>query len=269
MLMASRLLILLVTLCVASPVVAADRLRLATTTSTENSGLLTVLLPAFESVCSCQVDVIAVGTGQALRLGSSGDVDVVMVHAPALEAAFVKDGFGLERHTFMQNDFVIVGPTADPATVRSGDDGPSALAVIRAAGAGFVSRGDDSGTHSRERQLWTKAGVEPDWSGYMSAGQGMGAVLLMASEKQAYSLTDRGTWLARKDALELVVVLEGDAALINPYSVIAVNPKRFDWVQAGLANQLVDWLKSKDAQDRIGAFRAGGEQLFVPLMLAD
>ncbi len=261
-----RLLTLLLALCVASPALAGERLRLATTTSTENSGLLSALLPAFEARCRCDVDVIAVGTGQALRLGSKGDVDVVMVHAPALEEAFVKDGFGLERHTFMQNDFVIVGPKADPAGVRGMSAGPAALAAIRSSMAAFVSRGDESGTHSREKQLWLSAGVRPNWAGYMSAGQGMGAVLLIASEKRAYSLTDRGTWLARKDALELDVLVEGDATLVNPYSVIAVNPERFDWVKAELANQLVQWLKTKDAQDRIGAFRVGGEQLFVPLI---
>ncbi len=264
-----RLLTLLLVLCLAAPAAAEDRLRLATTTSTENSGLLEDLLPAFETLCSCEVDVIAVGTGQALRMASKGDVDVVMVHAPALEEAFVQDGFGLQRHTFMKNDFVIVGPKADPAGVRGMGQGPVALAAIRASMAAFVSRGDESGTHSREKELWRNALVRPNWSGYMSAGQGMGAVLLIASEKRAYTLTDRGTWLARKDALELDVLVEGDAALVNPYSVIAVNPERFEWAKEELANQLVEWLKSKDAQDRIAAFRVSGEQLFVPLIKAE
>lgn len=264
-----RLLVLLLSLSFVSPAFAADRLRLATTTSTENSGLLATLLPAFEALCSCSVDVIAVGTGQALRLGSQGDVDVVMVHAPALERAFVTDGFGIERHTFMQNDFVIVGPATDPAKVRGGKDGPAALMMIRTAQAPFVSRGDESGTHAREKQLWAKAAADADWDGYMSVGQGMGAVLLMASEKQAYTLVDRGTWLALEDKLDLELLVQGDATLLNPYSVIAVNPERFPSVQAALTTKLIDWLKSEDAQDRIGAFRLGGERLFVPLLTGD
>jgi tungstate transport system substrate-binding protein len=259
--------LLILALCVASPLVAQERLKLATTTSTENSGLLAELLPAFEQECGCSVDVIAVGTGQALALGERGDVDVVMVHAPALEQAFVAGGFGLRRHTFMQNDFVLVGPPADPARIQGASDAAAALKAVRASGASFVSRGDESGTHHRERGLWTSAGLEPDWDGYLAAGQGMGAVLVMASEKQGYTLTDRGTWLARKDKLDLEIVCEGDASLLNPYSVIAVNPARFDWLQKDLAADLVAWLQTKPAQERIGAFRVGGEQLFTPLLL--
>ena len=264
--MALRLLVLCAALLTSVPAHAADRLRLATTTSTENSGLLPALLPAFETLCDCSVDVIAVGTGQALRLGSRGDVDVVMVHAPDLEEAFVKDGFGVAQVTFMRNDFVIVGPPSDPARVRGAGVGAAALAAIEAATAPFVSRGDESGTHRRERRLWTEVGVEPRWDGYLSAGQGMGAVLLMASEKQAYTLVDRGTWLARKDALDLEILVHGDAALSNPYSVIAVNPERHPHVRSALATELVQWLMGADAQARIGAFRVEGEQLFVPLL---
>ena len=258
--------LVLLCLCLATPAVAGERLKLATTTSTENSGLLADLLPVFEASCDCQVDVIAVGTGQALALGRKGDVDAVLVHAPDLEEAFVAGGFGVDRRTFMQNDFVIVGPKSDPAGIRGGKDGPAALTRIKEAGAAFVSRGDESGTHHREKSLWKAAGVEPDWKGYLAAGQGMGAVLLMAHEKQAYTLTDRGTWLARKADLELEILVEGDARLLNPYSVMAVNPEKFDWVKRELAGELIDWLCAADGQHRIGTFRIGGEALFTPLL---
>ena len=258
---------LLLLLLATTPASAQERLKLATTTSTENSGLLGDLVPAFEATCGCRVDVIAVGTGQALALGRKGDVDAVLVHAPDLEEAFIADGFGVGRRTFMQNDFVIAGPKTDPAGVRGTADGPAALARIRGAGASFVSRGDESGTHHREKSLWTAAGEEPDWKGYLAAGQGMGAVLLMAHEKQAYTLTDRGTWLSRKADLDLEVLVEGDGRLLNPYSVMATNPERFDWVKRELAGELIDWLCAADGQRRIGAFRVGGEQLFTPLLI--
>lgn len=261
------LLSILVPLLCAAELEAAERLRLATTTSTDNSGLLRELLPPFEASCRCSVDVIAVGTGQALKLGSRGDVDAVLVHAPALEEAFVRDGFGVDRRTIMQNDFVIVGPRSDPARIRGLEDGGAALHRVAASGATFLSRGDESGTHQREKQLWAAVGVEPAWAGYLAAGQGMGAVLTLASEKQAYALTDRGTWLSRRAGLALDVLVEGDGALLNPYSVMAVNPSRFDWVKAGLAKQLIAWLASADAQTRIGAFRVDGERLFEPLLV--
>ena len=262
----SLLLLLLLALALPTAARAGERLRLATTTSTENSGLLGDLLPAFEATCDCRVDVIAVGTGQALALGRKGDVDAVLVHAPDLEQAFVAGGWGVDRRTFMQNDFVIVGPKADPAGVKGSSDGAAALVRIQESGASFVSRGDESGTHHRELSLWAAAGSEPAGSGYLAAGQGMGAVLLMAHEKQAYTLTDRGTWLARKADLELEVLVQGDARLLNPYSVMAVNPETFDWVKRDLARKLTDWLCSADGQRRIGAFRIAGEQLFTPLL---
>jgi len=181
------------TLAVPGPAHAAQRVKLATTTSTENSGLLAHLLPAFEAECDCKVDVIAVGTGQALRLGSGGDVDVVLVHAPDLEERFVADGFGVQRRTFMTNDFVIVGPPEDPAGIQGTSDVVAALLRIREANAAFVSRGDESGTHLKERALWAAAGMTPGGDGYLEVGRGMGAVLTMAGERGAYTLTDRGT----------------------------------------------------------------------------
>lgn len=247
--------------------VAMERLRLATTTSTENSGLLAELLPRFEAGCDCKVDVIAAGTGQALELGKRGDVDLVMVHAPALEREWVGEGHGVDRRTFMQNDFVILGPAGDPAGIAGGREGAAALKALLESGATFVSRGDQSGTHHRERALWAAAGVEPAGDGYLEAGQGMGAVLVIADEKRGYTLSDRGTWLARKHRLELAVLVEGDPALLNPYSVIAVNPERHPHVNAELARRLMDWLCGADAQARIGAFRVEGEPLFEPLLL--
>ncbi len=251
---------------VAAPGVAAERLRLATTTSTENSGLLTGLLPHFEATCNCKVDVIAVGTGQALELGERGDVDLVMVHAPDLERAWVGEGHGVDRRTFMRNDFVVLGPVEDPANIRGGADGAAALERILESGATFVSRGDQSGTHHRERALWSAAGVEPRGDGYLEAGQGMGAVLVIANEKRGYTLADRGTWLARKHQLDLAVLVEGDPDLANPYSVMAVNPERHPHVKIALARRLMDWLCGADAQARIAAFRVEGETLFVPLL---
>ncbi len=241
------------------------RLRLATTTSTENSGLLDRLLPAFEERNACTVDVIAVGTGQALRLGRGGDVDAVMVHAPDLERRFVDDGFGVHRRTFMQNDFVLLGPRDDPAAVRGAPDVSAAMAAIAGARAPFVSRGDESGTHHRERGLWTAAGIEPAGAWYLEAGQGMGAVLTMASDKGAYTLSDRGTFLSHARELDLEVVHEGGGPLLNPYSAIAVDPARFDWVRHDLAIAFIDWLCGDEARAIIGGFEVGGETLFEPL----
>ncbi len=257
---------LLVALLPAEASAAPERLKLATTTSTDNSGLLAELLPAFEATCDCRVDVVAVGTGQALRLGEAGDVDAVLVHAPALEERFVEAGFGIERRTFMRNDFVIVGPPSDPAGLRGMTDGAQALKKLARSDAAFISRGDESGTHQREQALWVAAGLEPPATGYLSAGQGMGAVLTLAHEKQAYTLTDRGTWLARRDGLDLEVLVQGDPGLLNPYSVMAINPARFEWARVDLARALIAWLCSPDGQRRIGGFRVDGEQLFEPLL---
>ena len=242
-----------------------EHLRLATTTSTENSGLLAELLPLFEAQCSCKVDVIAVGTGHALKLGSGGDVDLVMVHAPDLELAFVDEGSGVDRRTFMQNDFVIVGPPDDPAGLSGAANVATAMTQLVQSDATFVSRGDESGTHYRELGLWELAGIAPAGDHYLDAGQGMGAVLTMAGDKQAYTLTDRGTFLAYERDLGLVVLVEGDPPLLNPYSVIAVNPDKVPWVKRELAGQLTEWLCSTEGQGAIGEFRVSGTQLFTPI----
>ncbi|MCT8469633.1 substrate-binding domain-containing protein [Chromohalobacter canadensis] len=241
---------------------AADTVRLATTTSTYNSGLLDYLLPQFEEDHPYQIQVIPVGTGKALRLGRDGDVDLVLTHAPAAEKAFVDAGYGVEPHGVMYNDFVIVGPSSDPAGIDGGDDATSAFATLAGQGATFISRGDDSGTDKKEKHLWEEAGVTPDFEGFRAAGQGMGEVLKMASELQGYTLTDRGTWLAMKDKLDLEIMVEGDTGLFNPYQVILVNPERYDGLNTQGARALAEWLISDEGQDLIDAFRLNDKALF-------
>jgi tungstate transport system substrate-binding protein len=261
------ILICLLPLLQATGAVAGDtpRLRFATTTSVQDSGLLPFLLPRFEERCGCRVHVIAVGTGQALRLASSGDVDLVLVHAPEAELEFVKQGYGVNRKTLMVNDFVILGPAADPARIRGAKSASEALAAIARRGAVFISRGDDSGTHRKERAIWKKAGITPSGPWYLEIGQGMGAALTMAGEKGAYTISDRATYLGRRDRLKLEVLSEGDPNLLNHYSAIQVNPARFPTVNAPLALELVEWLCSPEGQKRIGDFRAGGHALFRPV----
>ncbi|WP_429884817.1 substrate-binding domain-containing protein [Geoalkalibacter halelectricus] len=249
-------------LLVANPAAAQQRLILSTTTSTQNSGLLDVLLPPFERSHNARVDVIAVGTGQALRLGEAGDADVVMVHARALEDAFVAAGFGVERHDLMYNDFVILGPKADPAEIGGMRDAPAALAKVAASGARFISRADQSGTHVMERDLWNQAGAAPEGRWYIEAGRGMGEVINMATELSAYTLADRGTYLAYLGKADLKILVEGDERLFNPYGVIAVNPQRHPHVNFTLAEQFIAYLLSEEAQDLITGFQVNGEQLF-------
>jgi tungstate transport system substrate-binding protein len=244
---------------------AQERLRMATTTSVRDSGLMPYLLPHFERLCGCKVDVIAVGTGEALKIASNGDVDMVLVHAPESEKKFVDDGYGINRKTFMANDFVILGPGSDPARIRGMKDASRAMTMISKSGAFFISRGDASGTNRKEQALWTEAGIKPQGSWYLEIGQGMGAALTMASEKQAYTLSDRGTYLARRNNLRLRVLVEGDPALINYYSAIQVNPARFHSINSRLARRLIDWLCSPEGQNLIGNYIVDGHQLFKPI----
>ncbi len=244
---------------------AVDRvIRLATTTSTENSGLLGWLLPPFEQSMGYSVRVVAVGTGAALKIGANGDADLVLVHARAAEDRFVAAGHGVDRRDVMFNDFVLIGPKSDPAGARAAGTAAAALKAVADRRQRFVSRGDDSGTHQMELDLWKSVGGLPKWPGYLSAGRGMGEVLAMASELQAYALTDRGTWVSARGRLGLVVVSEGDPALANPYGVIAVNPARHPGVNARGARELIDWLTSPQGQARIASFKVGGETLFFP-----
>lgn len=241
---------------------SARPIRLATTTSTENSGLLGHLLPAFEKSYGGPVRVIAVGTGQALKLGERGDVDVVLVHARADEDKFVAAQFGFNRRDVMYNDFVLVGPKADPAGIRGIKDVAVAMKKIQDKNVKFVSRGDESGTHIMERKLWEQVGIMPRGGNYLSAGQGMGAVLAMAASLGAYTLSDRGTYGAYKARIDLEVLVSGDPRLANPYGIIAVNPKRHPDVNETGANALIEWITSAEGRRLIDGFRANGEQLF-------
>jgi tungstate transport system substrate-binding protein len=245
----------------------APVLRMATTTSTENSGLLKVILPAFESRSGLDVQVLAVGTGQALKLGCNGDVDVVLVHAPPAEQKFLDDGCGVNRRQVMYNDFVIVGPPGDPAGIAHSKSAAAALADIAAAGATFVSRGDDSGTNKKELGLWKDAGVSPAGAWYRQAGQGMGKVLQMAGELDAYTLTDRGTWIAYRARSPLKILVENDPALYNPYGVIAVNPERYPASNYTGAMAFIGWITSPEGQQMIADYQIDGQTLFTPMAI--
>jgi tungstate transport system substrate-binding protein len=254
--------LLVLSLVFGQSAIAAERLRMSTTTSTENSGLLKVLLPPFEKQNDCQVDVIAVGTGKALNLGEAGDVDVVLVHARKLEDKFVADGFGVNRQDVMYNDFVVLGPAADPAGVKGSKSAAEALAKIAEKQAPFVSRGDESGTHQKEKELWQTAGVAPKGAWYVEAGQGMGEVIVMATEKQGYTLADRGTYNAFKKAkTNLVIVFDGEKGLFNPYGVIAVNPQKHPHVKHDLALKFIDYITGAEGQKIIADYQVDGDPI--------
>lgn len=255
------LLVILLTLA-ALPARAEERLRMSTTTSTENSGLLAVLLPPFEKKFHCKVDVIAVGTGKSLKLGEMGDVDVVFVHARALEDKFVANGFGVNRRDVMYNDFVILGPPDDPAGVSKTKGAPDAFRAIASKGIPFISRGDESGTDVKEKEVWAAAGIAPKGSWYIEAGQGMGEVITMATQKRGYTLSDRGTFIAFRKKTDLVVLGQGDKNLWNPYGIIAVNPKKYAHVKYDLAMKLIDFVTGPEGRSLIAGYKVDGEQLF-------
>jgi len=274
------------------PAIAGQKiLKMSTTTSTEASGLLDVLLPALEKDTGIKVKVVAKGTGAAIRDGMDGNVDVILVHAKSREMKFVKDGWGTQRYPVMHNDFVILGPPSDPAGVKGSKDSIEALKRIAAAHAMFISRGDDSGTHTKEQFLWTKTGLplaehvqalikkgkevkvrskrpadSDKW--YLSIGQGMGKTLTYADEKQAYTLSDRGTYIKYKygktTPIDLVILFEGDKLLANPYGVIPISPKKYPDTQYDLAMKFVKWLTSARGQKVIEDYRLIGKQLFYP-----
>jgi len=251
-------------LLVASSSWGGDVLRMSTTTSTENSGLLAVLNPVFETKYNIKLEVIAVGTGKALKMGGQGDVDVVFVHAPAAELTYVESGDFINRTAVMHNDFVIVGPQNDPAKLSLAVTAKEALYKIAHTKSAFISRGDDSGTHKKEAILWAGADITPAGAWYIEVGQGMGAVLNIANEKQAYALTDRGTQIAFADKLSLAIAFEGDAVLFNPYHVMAVNPVKHEGAKHALAMKYIEFVTGKEGQDIIAGFRKGGQQLFYP-----
>jgi tungstate transport system substrate-binding protein len=242
-------------------------ITVASTTSTEQSGLFGFILPIFQKSTGIQVRVVALGTGQALDLARRGDADVVFVHDPAAERKFVADGYGIGHRQVMYNDFVLIGPKGDPAKVAGGKDITAALKRIQAAQAPFVSRGDRSGTHAAELRLWKDAGIDiaaqkGPW--YRETGSGMGPALNTASAMNAYILADRGTWLSFKNRGELAIVVEGDKRLFNQYGVMLVNPARHAHVKRELGQAFVDWVVSPDGQRAIAQYRIGGEQLFFP-----
>jgi tungstate transport system substrate-binding protein len=248
--------------------VAADRfITVASTTSTENSGLFRHLLPLFQQDTGIEVRVVAVGTGQAIELAQRGDADVLFVHHKPSEEKFVAEGFGVARFDVMYNDFVVVGPHTDPAGVQGMTDVAAALAQVAAKQAIFVSRGDDSGTHKLELSLWKTAGVDVSAASgtwYREAGAGMGATLNTASGLEAYSLTDRGTWISFKNRGNLAILIEGDKRLFNQYGVMLVNPKKHPHVKATEGQSFIDWLLSDKGQQAIAAYRIDGEQAFFP-----
>ena len=239
-------------------------LRMATTTSTDNTGLLKAILPVFEAKTGYKTQVVAVGTGKALKMGRDGDVDVVLVHARNAEEQFVSQGYGTKRFNVMYNEFVLIGPKTDPAGIQGADTASKALSLIASNAAKFISRGDDSGTHKKEQGLWKITGVEPLGKWYMEAGQGMGKVIQIAGELDAYTLTDSGTWLVYKEKSPLKQLYQGDEVLFNPYGIIAVNPEKHKDTNSAGATALVNWITSKKGQKLIGDFRFHGEQLFVP-----
>ncbi len=247
---------------------AADVLMMATTTSTQDSGLLEYLEPFFKKETGIELKWVAVGTGKALEIAKNCDADVLLVHAPAAEMEFVQAGHGIDRRQIMYNDFVIVGPSSDPAGA-AGKGSAEALARIFKSKAGFVSRGDQSGTHKAEQKLWNQAGITPDRGpAYFSAGQGMMATLNMAAEKKAYALTDRGTWITFADKAgkdnPLSIVVEGDTALFNQYSVITVNPERCPKVDRAAAQKFEAWWVAPSTQQKIADYTLKGKQLFFP-----
>ena len=246
------------------PAGAQDFITVASTTSTEQSGLFGHILPIFKEKSGIEARVIAQGTGQALDTGRRGDADVVFVHAKAAEEQFVKEGSGVERKPVMYNDFVIVGPGEDPAGIKGGTDAVAALKKVSESKAIFASRGDDSGTHKAELALWKQAGVEPSGDWYRELGTGMGPTLNTSAQMPAYTLTDRATWLSFENKGPLEVVVEGDPKLFNQYGVILVNPEKHKHVKAGKGQAFIDWLVSPEGQSAIAEYKINGQQLFFP-----
>lgn len=256
------------TLALSLPAQADDTsIILQSTTSTANSGLYDHLLPKFSEKTGITVNVVAVGTGQAIKNAQNGDGDVLLVHAKPAEERFVADGFGVKRFDVMYNDFIIVGPASDPAGIAGKSDVATALKAIAESQAVFTSRGDDSGTHKKEKALWTAAGVDPsEASGtwYRETGSGMGATLNAAVGMDAYALTDRGTWIAFKNKGDFKILVEGDEALFNQYGVILVNPEKHAHVKAEEGQAFIDWILSAEGQQAIAAYKLDGQQLFFP-----
>jgi tungstate transport system substrate-binding protein len=266
--MIRRLLLVIAALALAVPALAQDNsIVVASTTSTQDSGLFGHILPLFKARTKIDVKVVALGTGQALDTARRGDADVVFVHAKTEEEKFVAEGFGVKRHPVMYNDFILVGPRTDPAGVGKAKDVVEALRIIKDKGLPFISRGDRSGTHLAELKLWNDAGIDIEHdkgSWYKSIGQGMGAALNTAAAAYAYVLTDRGTWLSFKNKGDLAILVQGDKRLFNQYGVILVNPAKHPHVKKALGQQFIDWLISREGQGGIANYKINGQQLFFP-----
>jgi tungstate transport system substrate-binding protein len=263
-----RVLLVMSALALASPALAQEKaIVVASTTSTQDSGLFNHILPLFKQKTGIEVRVVAQGTGQALDTARRGDADVVFVHAKSAEEKFLSEGFGVKRYPVMYNDFVLIGPASDPAGIKGSKDVAEALRIIKSKAAPFISRGDRSGTHIAEIALWKTAGIDiekekSDW--YKSIGQGMGAALNTASASSAYVLSDRGTWLSFKNPGALTIVVEGDKRLFNQYGVMLVNPEKHASVKKELGQQFIDWLVSPEGQKAISDYKINGKQLFYP-----
>ena len=255
---------LLWTLAAPQSIAQETFITLASTTSTEQSGLFDHILPVFEEETGIEVRVIAQGTGQALETGRRGDADVVFVHAGAAEEEFVEEGYGVERVEVMYNDFVIVGPADDPAGIAEGEDAVAAFTAIAESKSSFASRGDDSGTHKAEQAIWDEADIEPSGAWYRELGSGMGATLNTAAQMPAYTLTDRATWISFENRGPLEIVVEGDDRLFNQYGVILVNPERHEHVKAEAGQAFIDWLVSEEGQQAVASYQLDGQQLFFP-----
>ncbi len=250
---------------VATPVTAGGKfITLASTTSTQNSGLFDAILPVFSATTGIEVRVVAVGTGQALRIARNGDADALLVHHRASEEAFIADGYGIDRLDVMYNDFVIVGPAEDPAGISESGSAGEAFTAIAATGSLFASRGDDSGTHKKEQEIWAEAGILPSGNWYLETGSGMGATLNLSKDKGSYILTDRGTWITFGNKGDLKLLFAGDPGLYNPYGIILVNPARHSHVKTDLARAFADWIVSDEGQQAISDFRIDGFQAFCP-----
>jgi tungstate transport system substrate-binding protein len=260
------LLALAVIFCASSSINAAERILCASTTSTQNSGLLDYLGPLFEEKTGIRVDVVAVGTGAAIEIGKRGDADIVLVHAKELELQAVSEGYFVNRRDVMYNDFVVIGPPGDPAKIKEAKSASEAFKKIAETKSPFVSRGDNSGTHRKELSFWQAAGIEPQGeSWYMEAGQGMAKTQRVANEKRAYTLTDMGTWLSMLDTLDMKIAFAGDPALFNQYGVMAVNPVLHNHVKYKEAMAFIEWLTSEEGQQAIASFMdARGNRLFTP-----
>ena len=256
-------------LVVAATGANAQSLRLVATTTTTNSGLMDVLLPAFEADSGIRVEMISAGTGEAIEIAKRGDVDVILVHHRPSEDALIASGDAIGRRDLMYNDFVIIGPKDDPAGIRAAKNAGEAMGFIAKSGATFAGRGDESGTHRREQELWAKAGVTEFGSWHRETGAGMGATLNISSAMNAYVLSDRATWLAFGNKGDLQLLYQGGEGLLNPYGVMLVNPARFAHVQAEAGKTFIDWLVGEPGQKAIALFRIDGQQMFCPMALPD